>query len=174
MSSFEYNDLFIKCQKYAPDNMFTFDIKDSKKLDKKTRLEAQYKLINLATLLYTKIKTKEIKDKKRILVFDNNFLNLNKKRISFGIKTDPFILGDMFGITVYRDSITKEELMALFYNCKEILNINFDFHYMDGYYETNDWCEGKTKYFRGYCIQTLSELHKPYNKKLRKILKNNK
>ena len=54
--------------------------------------------------------------------------------------------------------------------CKEIIGIDYEFHYSDGYYETDDWCEGQDKYFRGYCIDLLSNLHKPYNKKLRKEL----
>ena len=39
-----------------------------------------------------------------------------------------------------------------------------------GYYETDDWTEGQDKYFRGYCIDLLSNLHKPYNERLRKEL----
>ena len=36
MSSREYNDMFLKCQKTAPYHVFTFDIVDSKKMDKET------------------------------------------------------------------------------------------------------------------------------------------
>ena len=54
---------------------------------------------------------------------------------------------------------------------KEYLQIPFDFHIADGYYETNNWVEGKDKYFRGYCIDLLSNLHKDYNKEVRKKLK---
>ena len=43
--------------------------------------------------------------------------------------------------------------------------MNEEFHIADGYYETNDYGEGGTKFFRGYCIQTLETLHKPDVKK---------
>ena len=48
MSSREYNDMFLKCQKTAPYHVFTFDIVDSKKMDKETRNKAQYKMRALA------------------------------------------------------------------------------------------------------------------------------
>ena len=48
---------------------------------------------------------------------------------------------------------------------KQELGIEFDFHLADGYYETNDYVEGKNKYFRGYCLDLLSTLHKKETKK---------
>ncbi|MBQ3020881.1 MAG: hypothetical protein IJD92_01495 [Bacilli bacterium] len=167
MSSFEYNDLFIKCQKYAPYHMFTFDIKDSKKMDKKTRLEAQYKLINLAKLNYKVLELIEKQTNKKILLRLENNSNIG---FSF-YDPEQLVIGDLTYFIIYRNSMKREEVLEIFNFCKKILDINFEFHYADGYYETNDWCEGKTKYFRGYCLQTLSELHKPYNDKLRKTLK---
>ena len=74
------------------------------------------------------------------------------------------------GFTVYRDSITNEEVINIFNECKKIIGIDYDFHIADGYYETDDWCLANEKYFRGHCIDLLSNLHKPYNKKIRKEL----
>ena len=88
----------------------------------------------------------------------------------FGYKQEPFLLGDLIGLTVYRDTISSDEVINIFNNCKKILNVDFDFHMADGYYETNNWNEANNKYFRGYCIDLLSKLHKPDNEKIRKSL----
>ena len=42
-------------------------------------------------------------------------------------------------------------------------DIDFDLHISDGYYETNDYGEAGTRYFRGYCIDLLSNFHKEKN-----------
>ena len=47
-------------------------------------------------------------------------------------------------------------------------------HLADGYSETNNYEEGNEKYFRGYCIDLLSNLHKDYNKEVRKALQKQK
>ena len=46
MSTYEYNDLFIKCQETGKYHVFTFDIEGSKSMNNKTRYEAQIKLSN--------------------------------------------------------------------------------------------------------------------------------
>lgn len=87
-----------------------------------------------------------------------------------GFKQEPFIYGDVIGFTVYRDSISKEEVMHIFNQSKEELNIDFEFHLADGYYETNDYALGNIKYFREYCIELLCNLHKSYNNDVREAL----
>ena len=71
----------------------------------------------------------------------------------------------MFGFTIYKDSLDKEVIYYLYEKYKEELKIDFNFHVADGFYETNDYCEGQTKYFRGYCIELLSVLDNPNIKK---------
>ena len=45
-------------------------------------------------------------------------------------------------------------------------------HVADGYYETNEWSERNSKFYRGYCIQTLETLHKSrVQKELKKVKK---
>ena len=83
----------------------------------------------------------------------------------FGMLFEPFFFADTFGFTVYRDTISREEVMDIYDKCKRELGINFSFHTNDLYYETNDYSEGNTKYFREYCIDLLSTLHK----KIRRI-----
>ena len=176
MSYNEYNDMFLKCQDTGKYHVFTFDIVGSKKMDYKTRYETQLLLFELAGLMYLKLRSIEKRKQKSILMYDDRFRNMFDTRLPSinGITQEPLIFGDMFAITVYRDSITKKEMLDLFNSCKKLIGLACDFHYADGYYETNEWSEGKNKYYRGYCIQLLSELHKPYNKEIKKfILKRN-
>lgn len=169
MSTHEYNDLFLKCQETGKYHVFTFDIIASKKLE--NRLEAQIKIIELILMVYRKIEKKELEEKKKILVFEDEFTKLGEKRLNiFGYKQEPFIYSDVIGFTVYRDTITNEEVINIFNSCKKALKIDFEFHVADGYYETNNYVEGNNKYFRGYCIDLLSNLHKPYNEEIRKKL----
>lgn len=173
MSYNEYNDLFLKCQDNGMYHTFTFDIVGSKKMDYKTRYETQLLLFELAGLMYLKLRSIEKRTQKRILIYDDSFVNLFdvRQHAGYGIKIEPIIFGDMLAITVYRDSITKNEMLELFQTCKKLIGLECDFHYADGYYETNEWSEGNSKYYRGYCLQLLSELHKPYNKEVKKLLK---
>ena len=116
-----------------------------------------------------------IEKKRNIKILVRPFEESNHYEIGF-TQTDkePIIIGDLTYFTIYRDTLTREEVISIFEYCMNLLNIDFEFHYADGYYETHYWTEGKTKYFRGYCIDTLSNLHKPYNKELRKKLNKEK
>lgn len=172
MSSYEYNDLFLKCQKTAPYHVFTFDIVDSKKMDNETRNNAQIKLRKLAILNYKLLEYIEKMKKTKILVRPFNINNTQNKIGFTQYDNEPVVIGDLTYFTIYRNTLTREEVLEIFNCCIDLLEIDFKFHYADGYYETNDWTLGNTKYFRGYCIDTLSNLHKPYNKKLRQKLKN--
>lgn len=173
MSTFEYNDLFIKCQDTAPYHMFVFDIEKSKEMDNETRLKAQYQIIDLAITIYRKLQIKEQEENKKILFIEDDFSHLwdkKRKNKSLGMKCEPFLLGDMIGFTIYRDSVSREEVLSLFEETKKELNIDFNMHEADGYYETNKYEERKNKYFRGYCIDILSNLHKEKNNGIRKAL----
>ena len=124
--------------------------------------------------IYDELKQIEIKTNKKILVFEEDFIkfNLNTSYHGFGLKQEPFLLGDTFGFTIYKYSIDKEIIYNIYIKHKQILNIDFDFHLADGYYETNDYREANIKYFRGYCIDMLTKLHKKESiKSLRKIKK---
>lgn len=166
MSTVEYDDLFLNCQDTGLYHVFGFDIKDSKSLE--NRYEVQEKLIKMILNIYKRIEEKEIQENKRILVFESDFVRLGEKTNGFGLKQEPFILGDFVGLTTYRDSISNEEVLNMFKEEKEKLNLNVEFHIADGYYETNNYEEGNTKYFRGYCIDTLMKLHKKQSAKIRK------
>lgn len=175
MSTHQYNDLFLKCQKTGRYHVFTFDIKDSKKVNFEKGYDAQFKIIELILMVYKKIEKKQIKENKKILVFEEKFTKLGEERLNdFGYKQEPFVYGDLIGFTVYRDTITRNEVIDIFNKCKKVLEIDFEFHIADGYYETNNYLEAEEKYFRGYCIDLLSNLHKSYNKEVRKQLEKQK
>lgn len=169
MSSCEYNNMMLKCQKTAPYHVFTFDIVGSSKMDKETRAKAQYKFRDLVLLNYKMIEYIEKKKKMKILVRPFNTTSVYEMGYTQTDK-EPVIIGDLSYFTIYRDTLTTEEVIDIFECCMYLLDVDFKFHYADGYYETHYWEEGINKYFRGYCISTLSTLHKPCNKKFRKLL----
>lgn len=122
--------------------------------------------------IYKRIEQKEQQENKRILVFESDFVSIGEQTKGFGLKQEPFIVGDFVVLTTYRDSISNEEILNIFKEEKEKLNLDVEFHIADGYYETNNYEEGNTKYFRGYCIDLLMRLHKKEYKKIReKIFK---
>ena len=57
--------------------------------------------------------------------------------------------------------------MTIYEKCKRKLNIDFQFHTINGYYETNNWEEGNELFFRGYCIDILSNYHKNNNEHIK-------
>ena len=180
MSTCEYNDLFLKCQDTGKYHVFTFDIEGSKKMDNKTRYNAQVKLIKLMRCIYSILKEIQLKIGKNILVFEDEFVSFESglPYKGFGMKQEPFLFGDTFGFTIYRDSLDKNIVLGIYEYFRKALDIDFNMHISDGYYETNDYSEGGTKYFRGYCIDILSTMHKKETKedliKLSKELKKQK
>jgi len=162
MSTFEYNDLYLTCQNTGKYHMFIFDMIDSKNMSFNYRKEAQIKIIKLMNNMYKTIEQIEKYINKKILVFEEDFVTYESKKNpkGFGLKQEPFMFGDTFGFTIYRDSLDKETINYIYEYYKKELEIDFDFHQADGYYETNNYNEGDKKYFRGYCIDLLSTLHK--------------
>ena len=154
MSTFEYNDLYLKCQDTGKYHMFVFDIVDSKKMLKQERIIAQNKMIKLINRIYKTIEKIQETTNRKILVFEDDFVTYKsgKNYKGFGFKQEPFLFADTVGFTIYRDSLDKNVIYYIYEYFKKTLEIDFEFHVVDGYYETNDFCEGRTKYFRGYCM----------------------
>ena len=172
MSSFEYIDLYKKAQSNGKYHMFTFDIVDSKKMKSSTRWLSQQKMINLMLKIYNHIENIEIETNRKILMMEEGIVlygEYDNMKNKFGLLMEPFVFGDTFGFTIYRDSLSYEEIMNIYKCYRQELNIDFDFHIKDGYYDTNDWCRGNKLFFRGYCIDILSNYHKDKNP-LKKML----
>ena len=188
MSYDEYNNLFLKCQNDGIFETFTFDIKNSKKMDNYNVSIAKKKLYFMISMMYLILRKKEIKLNNKILIEEDDFSYLcldNKKceflspnmtnpiKNEFGFKIEPFKFGDMVGITVYKNSISVDDIMNIYNILKKEINIDFDIHISYGYYETNNYNEANFKYFRGYAIELLSNLHKPNHRHIKNKVQDN-
>lgn len=175
MSTFEYYDMFRERQDKGKYHMFVFDIVNSKKMDLQTRINATYQMEKLMLNMYNTIKLIEEKENKKILItgIDNivHYEERQKRDRNFGLLYEPFLFADSFGITIHKNSLSKEKFLSIYQNHKQELNIDFNFHIADGFYETNKWEEGAVLLFRGYCIDILSTSHKDY---IKELIKKNK
>ena len=143
--------------------MFTFDIKESKKMSASKRYDAQIKIITLIERMYYDLLMLEEILKKEILIHDESYLNIFEyTKGDFAFKCEPFIFGDVVGLTIINNSIPPILIIDIFNMNKKELNIDFDFHIAYGNYETDDYVLGGELTFRGYVIHILSELHKDY------------
>ena len=175
MSTYEYSDMFIESQDKGKYHMFVFDIVGSKKMAPETRRLAQIQMEELMKKIYNEIKQIEEFSKTKILVMDIDgivpYEESQRVMYKFGMLFEPWIFGDTFGFTIYRNSLPKEIILSTYKKYKQELNITFDFHIAEGYYETNKYEEGSELFFRGYCMDILSNYHKDYYKHLIKKLK---
>lgn len=167
-----YIDLFLKCQEYGKYKIFTFDIKDSKHMNSNDRNIAQKQILNLIDNIYSDIKKLEVTLNKQILLKEEDYTHfkVKNKNSGFAFKYEPFILGDMVGLTIYNGSLDNDIVYDIFEKNKKELNINFDFHVNSGVYETDDYELGTSLCFRGYCIQIVSNLHKPQYENIKNSL----
>ncbi len=176
MSYDEYLDLYLKAQKNTDALYYvvSFDVVDSKLMPVEERTALQYNIDSIMKYVYCKILEKEIELKRQILIKDNRFVRpwIQHDSNVHCVFCDPYILGDNFQFTVLRDTMTKEDIIELVNECEKKLNIKVDFHIADGYYETNEYGEGNTKFYRGYCLETLGTLHKlDIKKKINRLKK---
>lgn len=159
MSYYEYKDLFSIAQNKGKYHMFIFDIKNSKSYGKEIyNIEKTSRI--LIKNIYNRLEEIESREKKVILHRHPDFVDMESKT-KLGYMCEPFnILGDLYGFTTIRDSISNEEIYKIYSEEKEKLNIYWDFNIIDGYYETDSYANGNKKYFRGYCMEQLEELSK--------------
>ena len=170
----EYYDLFLIAQK-NPNALYyviSFEVKKSRLLssDKRHRLTKNLDII--AKDVYNRLLQKEKELGIQIVIKDKRFYkpwDYNKNNSNF---MDPSIFGDNIIFTVLRNTITKEEIIDWVIEDKERLNMEENINIADGYYETNEYEEGSTKLYRGYCLETVANLHKPkVQKELKKLIK---
>ena len=164
-----YIDLFLKCQEKGKYRIFTFDIKNSKQM--KNRYLAQLQIFSLIDNIYSDLKQLEIKLDRKILLDEEGYTHYTQKNnVGFAYKYEPFVFGDMVGLTIYNNSIDNDIVYQIFEKNKKKLNIDFDFHINSGVYETDDYGLGNKECFRGYCIKIVSNLHKSEYNYLRESL----
>lgn len=159
----QYIDQFFKAQ-HNPNSQYyvvSFDIVNSKSLSDEEREKLQLNIFIIVKYVYDKLLENEKKLNKQVVIKDEKFVRpweLNKYNLN-GNNIDPLVFGDCFQFTVLRNTVTKEEIINLVYECKNNLSMEEEFHISDGYYETNDINE-EDKLFRGDCLQILSQKHK--------------
>lgn len=177
MSFQEYYDLFLLAQS-NPDALYyvvSFDTIGSKLLPPKEREQLTYNLLAIMKYVYSKCLEKEKELDKQIVIRDERFYTPWSPKAPYmrnGNYMDPAILGDNFEFTVLRDTVSKEEIIGWVNEYKKMINMKEEFHVADGYYETNEYGEGNTKLYRGYCLQILEKYHKTeVQKELKKVKK---
>lgn len=144
MSWYEYNDMFENAQICGKYRVFIFDVKSSRVNGYDSK-----KILMLISSICDRIKLVEKELNKKILYMPKkNFLHYAR------------ILGDMFSLTVYNNSISSDEIYNMFKEEKENLKIESEFHFDDGAYETDNWALGKELYLSDYCIQFLDDRSK--------------
>ena len=171
----EYYDLYLLAQENSEAQYYviSFDVINSLSLSLKQSDILVDNIIFIMKYVYNKLLEKEKELNKQVLIHDERFhthwdIRVPKSRNY----EDPSILGDNFAFTVLRDTVTKEEIVNWVYECKKELNMEEDFHITDGYYETNEYSERTTKFYRGYCLQILERIHKPeIQKELKRVKK---
>ena len=164
----EYYDLYLLAQK-NPNALYyvvMFDIVDSRNLSKTPEegTKLAYNIIAIMKYVYNKLLEKEKELNRQVVIKDERFCTpWDPKaflRNDHNCLEPNVIRGDDFEFTVLRGTVTKEEIISWVNECKKILNIEIAFHIGDAYYETNEYKEGNTKLYRGYCFHILTELIK--------------
>ena len=173
----EYYDLYLLAQlnPEAPYYVVSFDTIGSRLLPRDKRERLTYNMIFIMKYVYGKLLEKEQELGRDVVIKDERFktpwdpLAHDMRDCNY---KDPSILGDNFEFTVLRDTVTKEEIIEWVNECREKLNMEEEFHIADGYYETNNYGEGGTKLWRGYCLQILEKFHKEeVQKELKQVRK---
>ena len=174
----EYFDLYLLAQEKndAPYYIVSFDIANSKFLSGEENRRMHKNIDVIVKYVYNKLLEIEKKLNKQVVIKDKRFIKPWEIGVSRwsgnGNYHDPFICGDCFQFTVLRDTVSKKQLIQWVNECKDKLNMKEKLHVADGYYETNEWSERNSKFYRGYCIQTLETLHKSrVQKELKKVKK---
>jgi len=154
----EYLDLFYNAQKHeCPYRAFMFDVVNSK--NEKGYYNNRSSYFKLIFSVIKEIKVLEIKENKKILLDDENNIFFTKNKGDQNL-SNPMLLGDMVCFFVKENSISTEQMKKIFSRCMEKENINYNFHFATGAYETNIYAEGSTKLFKGYTAQILEKISK--------------
>ena len=162
MSWDEYNDMYERAQLSGQCHLYIFDLKGSKEMSK---LENIYD--NLHNLLYTTYRKIQNLEKERgiKILHTSEFLNTKDITKVRGDTMEPVhFMGDLLVFTTIRCRITSEEIYKIFTETKKELGLeHYQFHFANGYYETDDYTKGDKEYFRGYCIAYLDNKAKNKN-----------
>lgn len=144
MSWDEYNDLFDLAQEKGKYHLFVFDIKGSRNGYDNLIIQ------ELRNCIFSRLKDLELQ--RGIDIIHTPVEEARGHRSG--------ILGDVFSVIIIRDTLAVNEVHEIFKEEKKKLNIPYEFHYDDGFYETDDWVLGNTLYYREYAIPFLEKRSK--------------
>ena len=82
---------------------------------------------------------------------------------------NPMIIGDACCYLTNSNAISDEDFIQIVKNGIKKFNIDFEFHYLSGKYETDSYAEGGKKLYKGYMLQILEH----FSKKEGKIISHN-
>lgn len=187
MSYFEYFDLYKIAQtKNCPYKAFCIDVVNSKKVmkqDPKRQLK-MFKLFDYISLeLLKKNKNSQVfrnnknnqlnlvlkninYDKNFIKKYDeilknvNNLFITNLKQGGDTLLANPMITGDCACYFINDGTLTDKEFLSILKIGIEKFDIDFDFHFLSGKYETDNYTEGGNKFYKGYVREILEHFSK--------------
>ena len=158
MSYSEYKEEFIKAQGNtdAPYRMFVFDIKDSKKMDRTTRCDAQIKSIDTLRMLTSVLLGLE-QDTGRYILARDERIKINKDiNLVSPILSNPCVnAGDSFVLSIFSYSLTDKEVANLFAKCAKEVGNGYAYSLSIGNFETTDYALATEKCFIGHCMAQL-------------------
>lgn len=187
MSYDEYFDIYRNAQQNkCPFRAFCIDVVNSKKVmkqDPKRQLK-MFKLFDYISLeLLKKNKNSQVfrnnknnqlnlvlkninYDKNFIKKYDdilkniNNLFITNLKQVGDTLLANPMITGDCACYFTNDGTLTDKEFLSILKIGIEKFDIDFDFHFLSGKYETENYTEGGNKFYKGYVREILEDVSK--------------
>ncbi|HAJ77725.1 MAG TPA: hypothetical protein DCO89_01475 [Clostridiales bacterium] len=92
-----------------------------------------------------------------------------KSYCRFNLIINPMIIGDGCCYLTNSNAISDEEFIQIVKNGIKKFDIDYDFHFLSGKYETDSYAEGSKKLYKGYMLQILEH----FSKKEGKIISHN-
>ena len=196
MSHNEYFDLFKEAQKRdCPYKAFLIDVVNSEKVfnDPERHLKKYIIFDYIAIELLKRNCLRNNKNNQLFLCYkrinfkkeyDYNFDNIlnqipnldklqlyNNKKANhqFNLIINPMIVGDACCYLTNSNAISDEEFIQIVKNGMKKFNIDYDFHFLSGKYETDSYAKGGKKLYKGYMLQILEH----FSKKEGKVISHN-
>ncbi len=163
MSYTEYRDMFLKLKnsKQAKYTCLSFDLSGSKNMDKDTRLNAYFIMVETVNDMMTKIESIENQKGCHILVRNNDIKVASafpSSETKIGYHTNPcLVCGDSFHFYIYNGSIETDAFLDMLKDSMRKTENPFVYRFASGNFETTNYSEGANKYYVGYIISELSQ-----------------
>lgn len=177
----EYKDLYLAAQTKGKYKMFLLDVKNSKIHSSRDKMEfyngiskfvdkTTSDLLNLEMekghkILHRHLETSDLKKeqnlKDKVVLAKSQRTEIKENSLFRLDQLNPLHwMGDLIHFIVEKDSISDEDFTKILQNNKDAIIPNYDFHFINGYYETDVWSDSSDKFSRVYCIPVLEQLSK--------------